>query len=79
MRVVSVNIGKKEIVKWNNKLIETGIYKKAVNKPIFLGKEDVEKDNVIDRRVHGGVDKAVYAYSYSHYEFWQKLYPKSYF
>ena len=75
MKVVSVNIGKKKIVKWNNKLIETGIYKKAVNKPIFLGKEDVEKDNVIDRRVHGGIDKAVYAYSYSHYEFWQKLYP----
>ena len=76
MKVVSVNIGKKKIVKWNNKLIETGIYKKPVNTTIFLGKEDVKSDYVIDRRVHGGVDKAVYAYSQNHYEFWQKLYPK---
>ena len=75
MKLVSVNIGKKKIVKWNNKFIETGIYKKSVSTPIFLGKEDVEKDNVIDRRFHGGVDKAVYAYSYNHYDYWKKLYP----
>ena len=37
--------------------------------------EDVEKDNVIDRRYHGGIDKACYLYSADHYAYWQNLYP----
>ena len=75
MKVVSVNVGEKKIVKWNNKLIETGIFKKAVENRIFLGKEDVVDDNVIDRKHHGGIEQAVYAYGEQHYEYWKDLYP----
>jgi len=75
MKVISVNIGNKKIVRWKNKIYETGIYKFPVDLAIFLGKEDVKNDSVVDRKYHGGIDKAVYAYGENHYAFWQKLYP----
>ncbi|SNR54890.1 MOSC domain-containing protein [Lutibacter flavus] len=75
MKVISVNLGEKKSINYKGKIIETGIFKYPVQFPIFLGEEDVEKDAVIDRRYHGGVDKAVYAYSENHYEYWKPLYP----
>ncbi len=58
MHIVSVNIGKKKTVKWNNKIYKTGIYKYPVKNSIFLGEEDVTNDNVIDRRYHGGIEQS---------------------
>lgn len=75
MKIISTNIGEPRIVNWKGKEVKTGIFKYPVNHPIFLGSEDVENDHVIDRRYHGGVDKACYLYSADHYEYWQKLYP----
>ena len=76
MKVISTNIGEKRTILWKGKAVETGIFKYPVNKPIFLGSEDVENDHVIDRRYHGGIDKACYLYRSGHYEFWKKLYPE---
>lgn len=75
MNVVSVNVGAKKEINYHGKLIETGIYKYPVVLPIYLGKEDVENDSVIDRRYHGGVDKACYCYSQNHYAFWKQRFP----
>tara|TARA_R110001583_G_scaffold27778_1_gene99007 strand:+ start:38633 stop:39178 length:546 start_codon:yes stop_codon:yes gene_type:complete len=75
MKVISVNIGEKKEINYKGKLIETGIFKFPVNYPIFLGEEDVENDAVVDRRYHGGIDQAVYAYSENHYAYWRELYP----
>lgn len=75
MKVVSTNIGKRETHQWKNKIAETGIFKLPTNNPIFLGLEDVENDAVVDRKYHGGIDQAVYAYSANHYDYWKKLYP----
>lgn len=75
MIVRSVNIGEKESINYKGKIVETGIFKSPVSEPIFLGKEDVVNDAVIDRRYHGGTEKAVYAYSENHYAFWKELYP----
>ena len=75
MKVVSVNIGERKKVQWRKKIIETGIYKYPVDKPIFLDIEDVQKDNVVDRKHHGGILQAVYAYGEQHYEGWKALYP----
>ena len=76
MKVISTNIGETKTIQWDGKEVSTGIFKYAVNEPIFLGTEDVEKDKVIDRRYHGGVDKACYLYSANHYKYWQNIYPK---
>ncbi len=74
MKVVSVNIGEKKNINYKGKIIETGIFKNPANYPVFLGEEDVENDAVIDRRYHGGIDQAVYAYSENHYAYWKELY-----
>ena len=75
MKIVSVNIGEKKALKWNGKIYYSGIYKYPVDKPIFLDFEDVKNDRVIDRRYHGGFEKAVYAYGENHYDYWQSVYP----
>jgi MOSC domain-containing protein YiiM len=75
MKVVSVNIGERKVINYKGRIIETGIFKYPVDEPIFLGIEDVKGDAVIDRKYHGGIDKAVYGYSENYYEFWKQLYP----
>jgi MOSC domain-containing protein YiiM len=75
MKVISVNIGEKQTFKYRGKNVETGIFKYPVDQSIFLGNEDVEKDSVVDRKYHGGIEKACYIYSADHYEFWKEKYP----
>lgn len=76
MKIISTNIGEPKTIEWNGKKVQTGIYKYQVNDPIFLGTEDVKADNVMDRKHHGGVDKACYLYSADHYSYWKKFYPE---
>lgn len=75
MKLISTNIGARKIVFWKNKEVVTGIFKAPVDKPLYLGKEDVRDDNVVDRRFHGGVNKAVYGYSFKNYEYFKELHP----
>ncbi len=74
MNVVSVNTGSERVVIWRGKEVNTGIFKYSTDQPIFLGKTDVAADAVVDRKHHGGIDKAVYAYSVDHYAFWKARY-----
>jgi len=76
MKIVSVNVGKAKTIKWKNKTVTTGIFKHSVKTLIVLGFENVDDDSVVDRKHHGGINKAVYAYGFNHYNHWQKLYPK---
>lgn len=75
MKLLSTNIGERKTVSWKTKTVETGIYKYPTNAPIFLGEEDVVDDAVVDRKYHGGIDQAVYGYSFKHYKYFQNLYP----
>lgn len=75
MKIISTNIAKPAIIEWRGQKVETGIFKYALEGPIFLGTDDVANDHVIDRRYHGGLDKACYLYSADHYPFWQNKYP----
>ncbi len=74
MKVISVNLGEKRKVKWKSKIKETGIFKQPVTE-ITLGSTDVEKDSVVDRKYHGGVDKACYLFSADVYNDWKEKYP----
>jgi MOSC domain-containing protein YiiM len=76
MIVISTNIGEPKTIVWHGKKVQTGIYKFPVDHPIFLGTEDVENDHVMDRKYHGGVDKACYLYSADHYTWWKEFYPE---
>lgn len=75
MQIISTNIGQPETIEWRGQKVQTGIYKFSVDSSIFLGDEDVENDHVLDRRYHGGIDKACYLYSADHYPFWQNKFP----
>ncbi|WP_258103220.1 MOSC domain-containing protein [Marinoscillum sp. MHG1-6] len=75
MKVVSVNRGERKKVQWRFRIVETGIFKHPVDE-IHLGATDVEQDHVVDRRYHGGIDKACYLYSADPYPTWKKRYPK---
>jgi len=76
MKVISTNIGKARVIQHNGKEVKTGIFKFSVEEGIYLEAEDVVNDNVMDRRYHGGIDKACYLYSVDHYKYWQNLYPE---
>ncbi len=52
----------------------TGIYKEPVDE-IRIRKFFVEGDHVMDSKIHGGEDKAVYGYPNEHYDFWRAAYP----
>ena len=76
MRIISTNIGEAKTLDYNGKPVTTGIFKYPVDEAIFLGSEDVENDQVIDRKYHGGKDKACYLYSADHYKYWKSIYPE---
>lgn len=76
MKIISTNIGESRVIHWKGKEVETGIFKFPVREPIYLETDDVLNDHVIDRKYHGGADKACYLYSADHYSYWHNLYPE---
>jgi MOSC domain-containing protein YiiM len=75
MKITSTNIAKPTTIIWNEKEVITGIYKTPTNQSIYLGKHNVNGDEVTDRKYHGGEFKACYLFSENHYEYWKNLYP----
>ena len=76
MKIISTNIGEAVEIQWRGKTVKTGIYKHPTYEELLLGKEDVRGDQVMDRRYHGGGDKACYLYSADHYDYWKNRYPE---
>ena len=75
MKVISVNVGKPQEHDWRGLRVRTAIFKSPVEGPLAVGKLDLEGDEQGDLTVHGGPDKAVYAYPYEHYAYWQSQLP----
>ncbi|MEL0653143.1 MOSC domain-containing protein [Algibacter sp. TI.3.09] len=75
MKIIATNLAKPTTIIWNKKEVVTGIYKTPTVSPIFLGKTDVDNDEVTDRKYHGGLFKACYLFSEKHYDYWKKHYP----
>ena len=76
MRVLSVNVGLPREVVWRGKPVTTGIYKEPVAGRVLLRRLNFEGDRQADLRVHGGPDKAVYAYPSEFYELWSRERPE---
>ena len=76
MKIIATSIAKPTTVVWRGREVQTGIYKEPVAGPIFLGKEDVAHDAVIDRKHHGGEFKACYLFGADYYPFWKEKYPE---
>jgi MOSC domain-containing protein YiiM len=75
VRIVSLNVGLPREVPWQGKIVSTGIFKGPVNERVMMRRLNVDGDRQADLTVHGGVDKAVYAYPSEHYPFWRAELP----
>lgn len=53
----------------------SGIAKHPVDGPQHVGPYGIDGDQQADRRVHGGEDKAVLCYAWSHYSSWRSALP----
>jgi MOSC domain-containing protein YiiM len=71
MKIVSVNVGQPQQVPWNNGAVATGIFKAPVAGRVRVRRLNLEGDQQADLTVHGGPNKAVYAYPSEHYAFWR--------
>ena len=60
------------IIEEGNRQVRTGIFKRPVDGPVKVGKLNLQGDAQADLAVHGGPDKAVYAYSRKNLEFWRR-------
>jgi MOSC domain-containing protein YiiM len=76
MRIVSVNVGPaREIGKSRGRKVRSAILKKPVAGPVVVRRLNLEGDGQADLTVHGGEEKAVYAYPSEHYEYWKEMFP----
>jgi MOSC domain-containing protein YiiM len=71
MELLSVNVGLPREVDWHGKSVRTSIWKNPVEGPVRVGLLNLEGDRQSDLSVHGGPDKAVYAYPSEHYSYWR--------
>ena len=60
---------------FQNELVTTGIFKEPVSGRVRLRKLNLDGDKQADLIVHGGADKAIYAYPEEHYNYWKKELP----
>ena len=75
MKLLSVNVGLPREIEWNGKIVRTSIFKKPVSGRVRVAQLNLEGDQQSDLRVHGGIDKAVYAYPSEYYAFWREQLP----
>lgn len=70
-QVVSVNVGRPREFVHNGKRATSSIWKSPVPGRVAVRGVNVDGDDQADREVHGGPDKAVYAYALEDVRFWE--------
>lgn len=73
LRVLAVNLATAGPLAVGDRTVLSGIGKRAVDGPVRVGPLGLAGDEQADPSVHGGLDKAVYAYPSEHYPFWQTV------
>jgi MOSC domain-containing protein YiiM len=73
LALASVQVGQARKVQISGRSILTAIHKTAVRSPVAVGVLGLDGDEQADLSVHGGLEKAVYAYPAEHYAFWRAL------
>jgi MOSC domain-containing protein YiiM len=75
MKLISVCVGLPREVTWKKKSVTTSIFKQPVNRRVMLRSLNLDGDGQADLTVHGGIEKAVYAYPMEHYAYWRQELP----
>jgi MOSC domain-containing protein YiiM len=76
MQVISVNVGQPREVIWKGQTVTTGIFKEPVAGRIAVRRLNLDGDRQADHTVHGGPEKAIYAYPAEYYAFWRAQFPE---
>ena len=74
MKIISLNVSLPREVEFRGNKVSTGIYNEPVDGRRKVKALNIDGDQQADLTVHGGPDKAVYAYPSEHYPYWQELY-----
>ena len=75
MKIISLNVGRPQLVMRNDEPVSTGIFKDPVAGRVMLRTLNLDGDRQADLTVHGGPQKAVYVYPSEHYAFWKRELP----
>jgi len=75
VKLVSLNVARPRLAGYKGKTINTGIFKEPVSGSVQLRKLNLDGDRQADLSVHGGPNKAVYAYPSEHYSYWRQELP----
>ena len=70
-QLLAVSVGRPLEVHWRGDTIPTGIFKSPVDGRVRVGSRGIEGDGQADLSVHGGIDKAVYAFDESSAQYWR--------
>ena len=76
MRLLSINVGRPQIVMRDGEPVSTAIFKRPVTGRVKLQTLNLEGDRQADLSVHGGPSKAVYVYPVEHYDYWRAELPE---
>lgn len=71
-----MNVGLPRDVTWRGRSVRTSIFKTPIDRRMRVTLLNLEGDQQSDLSVHGGVDKAVYAYPSEHYVYWRSELPR---
>jgi MOSC domain-containing protein YiiM len=69
--LLSVNVGGPREVQWAGRMVRTSIWKYPAEGRLTFKGINLAGDAQSDRRVHGGPDKAIYAYAAEDYAWWE--------
>jgi MOSC domain-containing protein YiiM len=75
MQLLSVNTALPQDITWQGRVVRTSIFKQPIAGTVDVLAEHLAGDGQADLRVHGGPDKAVYAYPQEHWDYWRQLLP----
>ena len=73
MKILLVNIGKTKSYTYNGKVIKTAFCKEPTTNKIKVNFLGLEGDVQTNKKYHGGITKAVYAYDQSNYNHWKTI------
>jgi MOSC domain-containing protein YiiM len=75
VKLISLNVARPRLMVYQGATINTGIFKKPVAGRVALRTLNLDGDRQADLSVHGGPNKAVYAYPSEHYGYWRQELP----
>ncbi|MGI8748785.1 MAG: MOSC domain-containing protein [Deinococcus sp.] len=70
MKLLSVNIGQSQPIQ--AKSGQSGIFKRPVSGPVWVGRLSLSGDHIVDVPTHGGPEQAVYLYTQPDYDHWSE-------